>query len=56
VPEGFSCEYVACFSKQVIPLSPLFSEAKERVRITGKYAIGMNKVFKTGVKNMNLEK
>ncbi len=56
VPEGFSCEYVACFSKQVIPLSPLFSEAKEMVRITGKYAIGMNKVFKTGVKNMNLEK
>ena len=46
LPESFACEYIASFSKQVIPLSPLFSGATEMVKLPGKYAIGMNKVFK----------
>ncbi|WP_119328698.1 methyltransferase domain-containing protein [Cysteiniphilum halobium] len=46
LPESFSCEYIASFSKQIIPLSPLFSGATEMVKLPGKYAIGMNKVFK----------
>lgn len=46
LPESFSFEYIASFSKQVIPLSPWFSGATDMVKLSGKYAIGMNKAFK----------
>ena len=56
LPESFSYEYIASFSKQVIPLSPLFSGAKEMVKLPGKYAIGMNKAFKTNINHTKSEK
>ena len=42
LPESFSCEYIASFSQQVIPLSSLFLGGTKMVRMAGKYAIVMN--------------